>query len=298
MPTLLAALHPAIAIMKLSGEGVRDYLQGQLTQDVRRLSPQLGIHAALLTPQGKAAGELELIEGNRGDLIMLVPAVAAEAMVARLRNFALGYKLRIGIVGALGVLSLQGEGCNEALAALGLPAPAATRLSVAGSSAEELFVLRLPEAATDGVWIVADCAHLADLNAQLDGVDELLLEQARIRHGHPRFGAEWDGSEFPLNCNLLEFDGVSFDKGCYVGQEVTARMRWRGGIRKRLYRVGSAAALSAPQPLLLDGRNIGELRAADGMFGIAQLTIAEVGQGGEICTADGVALALLGACSA
>ncbi|HKI61511.1 MAG TPA: tRNA-modifying protein YgfZ, partial [Mariprofundaceae bacterium] len=65
-----------------------------------------------------------------------------------------------------------------------------------------------------------------------------------------------------LNANLIEFNGVSFEKGCYVGQEITSRMHWRGGIKKKLYRVGiEEQPDSLPCPLFTTAK-IGELKSA------------------------------------
>jgi len=125
----------------------------------------------------------------------------------------------------------------------------------------------------------------------------------RIIRGMPDFGAEWNESVFPLNANLIEFDGVSFEKGCYVGQEVTSRMHWRGGIKKKLYRVaidGSPDTLPCP---IKSTANIGELHSAainheNNCFGIAHLPIETVESQAQLYLENGAEISILEPCHA
>jgi len=250
--TLLRERHAcaplaSLAIIKASGPAIGDYLQGQMTQDIALLAPDRAIYAAVLTPQGKAVADIRLLAGHGGELVILTEAARAEALVGRLRRFSVGYEARIGLVDALAVVAVQGPGTNAALARAGLPVPAAQVNDVAAHPSQDLFCLRLPMAAMDGVLLVAaraDCeSHMKDLDGAIEARD---METARILNGFPRFGVDWDESVHPLNANLIERHGVSFDKGCYVGQEVTSRMRWRGQIKWRLCRIG----LTRPVPNL------------------------------------------------
>lgn len=160
----------------------------------------------------------------------------AEALVGRLRQFSLGHELRVGIVGLLKLISIQGSQADEFLKEHKLPIPAESRLSTNSAADREAFVIRMAEVADDGIWVITD-----DREALMDKpefvVDESVIHAARVMKGMPTYGIDWNEKIFPLNANLIEFDGVSFEKGCYVGQEVTSRMQWRGGIKKKLYRV-------------------------------------------------------------
>ncbi len=257
------ARRTAWSVLKASGEGLRDYLQGQLTQDIRRLTQDRGIHACLLTPQGRPEAELYLLEGVNDELILLTPSEYAEATVARLRRFALGYQLRIGIVASMGVCTIQGANAVEGLNRFGLSEPGAGWLAT--SHRDDRHALCISEDPR-GFWVMAaDEAIDRCLADSEHAVAEDQIEAMRIIQGLPRFGCEWDASVYPLNANLIEFQGVSFDKGCYVGQEVTSRMHWRGGIRKRLYRcrLGKAPETDLPCPVRLNsGSAIGELKSA------------------------------------
>ena len=126
-----------------------------------------------------------------------------------------------------------------------------------------------------------------------------------LPEGVPSFGVDWDEKIHPLNANLIERNGVSFDKGCYVGQEVTSRMHWRGGIKKKLYRVSlmregfDGEGVVLPIPILTTVK-VGELTSVadskDGLFGIALLPISVVDAATPLKLEDGTEVKVLGIC--
>lgn len=297
-----SSVESGLSVLKASGPEIDTYLQGQITQDVNRLSETQGVYSAVLTPQGKPVSGLYLFKAEQQERILLVPHAAAEACVARLRRFSIGYQLRIGMVDSLQVLTVQGPETDRALAKAGLPQPGTQRLALAAAD-EELFVLRMPEAADDGVWIIAPQMRIAALAELLgNSIDGEALNGARIVQGSPRFGIDWDEKVHPLNANLAEMDGVSFDKGCYVGQEVTSRMHWRGGIRKRLYHVKMehlpASLPAAVETTAAIGRISSAAASDDACFGIATLNIEAAESGQPLQLEDGTAITLLEPCHA
>jgi len=295
-------LRPGWSVLKASGPTIRDYLQGQISQDIRKLSQEQAIHTMLLQPQGKAAGELYIVEGNHGELVMLAPAEVAEETVARLRRFALGHQVRIGIVDTLAVCSVQGANAAEALKAFGLPEPGNGWLACSRSDGD-CFALTWP-ADPHGFWVVAARDRIETLlSTSMHVVGEDQLEAMRIIRGMIRFGQEWDASVSPMNANMVEFDAVSFNKGCYVGQEITSRMHWRGGVKKRLYRVLLEQAPASLPSAILTEAAIGTLVSAaidhEGRcFGIAQLPIETVESGKAMRLADGQPIGVLEPCHA
>jgi len=284
----VCAALDSLAVIKASGSGIRDYLQGQITQDIALLAPDRGIYTVVLTPQGKAVADMHMIEGHNGELIIIAEAAYAEALVGRLRRFTLGYKARIGIVEALAVIAIQGPNTNRALSKAGLPLPASDVNCVASQAYHDIFCMRLPMAASNGAWIITPRIDVASHLELLDhAVTARDMESARIVHGFPRFGVDWDESIHPLNANLIERHGVNFDKGCYVGQEVTSRMHWRGQIKWRLYQVTLDATVSALPCAVEAGGRIGEItslvRTGDGKSrGIARLRIEAVESGRDL----------------
>lgn len=296
------------AVLKASGPTIRDYLQGQVSQDIQRLTPDQGIHTMILTPQGKAVGELYILEGHDGELVMLSPAGTASDLVARLRQFAVGHQVRIGIVDSLAACTVQGANASEGLKGFGLSEPGDAWLSASRHEDRDVFALTMP-ADPRGFWVIADPDTISMVLDSPHHVDDTQIETMRIIRGLICFGREWDAAIQPMNANMVEFDAVSFDKGCYVGQEVISRMHWRNGVKKRFYRVElDAMPAKLPSPLICSPApgtqlNIGELRSAAADhhgqgFGIAWLPIETVEAGKALQLPDGSAVKVLEACHA
>ncbi len=189
-------MHPTTlidrAIVRLSGPGVRDFLQGLVTNDVMG---DLPVWAGLLTPQGKALFDF-IVWADSEDLLIDCESAQAEALARRLKMYRLRLPLTIEIDAELAVHWVaQGE--------LGVRDPRDARLG-------QRWIAKRSEAATG--WL----AHRLSLGI-VEGVAEL-------------------GSDATLwlEANARAQNGVSFTKGCYVGQENTARMHHRSKVNRRL----------------------------------------------------------------
>ena len=191
------------ALIRLSGEDVRGFLQGLVTNVT---SGNLPVWAALLTAQGKALFDF-LIWGDQGDVLIDCEREAAEALTKRLTLYRLRRAITIAAEPDMAVhWAPEGD--------LGVADP------------------RLPELgqrwlAPAGEGEGADAAWRAHRLAL--GVTE----------GRAELG---DGTTLWLECNAIDLNGVSFTKGCYVGQENTARMNWRQKVNRRLVVVPIADA--------------------------------------------------------
>ena len=198
----MAATHLSTrALVRLSAqdeaEDARAFLQGLVTNDVLGALP---VWAGLLTPQGKVLFEFLVWADPAGgsDLLLDCEADAADALVRRLSLYRLRRKLAIARDDRLAVhWRPDAAGNDPRLAALG------SRWLAPAAEADE---------AADAAWL----AHRLAL-----GVTE----------GRGELG---DGEVLWLECNAAELNGVSFTKGCYVGQENTARMNWRQKVNRRL----------------------------------------------------------------
>ena len=178
------------AIVRLSGEDVRRFLQGLVTNDV---AGDLPVWAGLLTPQGKCLFDF-LVWGDGEDLLLDCEAEAADDLVKRLSIYRLRRPIQIERDDSLSVhWSKDGD--------LGVPDPRLPQLG-------RRWLGHADEAANG--WL----EHRLRL-----GVCEGQAELADIL---------W------LECNAAELNGVSFTKGCFVGQENTARMNWRQKVNRRL----------------------------------------------------------------
>ncbi|WP_373488249.1 folate-binding protein YgfZ [Blastomonas sp.] len=226
------------ALIRLSaagpGEDVRDFLQGLVTQDVRKVLAQAPQYAGLLSAQGKALFDF-LLWADGADLLLDCARDAAEGLMRRLTLYRLRRKISIALEPALSVhWSLQapdGASPDPRLAALGWRWLASTPAADSGSA--------------DAAWL----AHRLALGVP-EGVNEL-------------------GDILWLETNAGELNGVAFDKGCYVGQENTARMNWRQKINRRLVVVPLADADAKRQRAAYPelGRSV-EHRRVEGLAGL------------------------------
>ncbi len=210
------------AILRLSateaGEDVRAFLQGLVTQDMGQVRPGAPVWAALLTPQGKLLFDF-ILWADGDDILVDCEDAQADALAKRLSIYRLRRKIAIARDDSLCVgWSAAPDGAPaEALQSAPDPRLAAlgTRYLVRGGDIESV-----DGASGDDVWR----AHRLALGVT-EGADE--LGQDKIL---------W------LECNAAELNGVSFTKGCYVGQENTARMNWRQKVNRRLVVVPLAQA--------------------------------------------------------
>lgn len=192
-------------------EDVLAFLQGLVTSDV---AGQLPVWAGLLSPQGKALFDFIVWPAGRGVLIDC-EADAADALVRRLGMYRLRRRIAIARDGGVAVHWRPHVGDGAA------PDP---RLSALG---ERWIAPVEPESETDENESSADAAWLAHRLA-------LGMTEGRAELG--------DGETLWLEANAAELHGVSFTKGCYVGQENTARMNWRQKVNRRLVVVPLAAS--------------------------------------------------------
>jgi folate-binding protein YgfZ len=178
------------------GEDVTAFLQGLVTQDI---AGELPVWAGLLSPQGKTLFDFIVWPAGHGDLLIDCEADAADELIKRLSLYRLRRKIGIARDDSLGVYwqPQLGDG--------GAPDP------------------RLPELGQRWIAKVANHDESAD--------DP--WRQHRLSLGVPE-GREELGDILWLETNAAELNGVSFSKGCYVGQENTARMNWRQKVNRRL----------------------------------------------------------------
>ncbi|WP_395614180.1 YgfZ/GcvT domain-containing protein [Allosphingosinicella sp.] len=188
------------ALLRLTGEDVRGFLQGLVTNDVDQLTPGRPLWAGLLTAQGKALFDF-LLWADGGDILIDCEADQAGALARRLSLYRLRRAITIAPEPGLAVhwSPEGGEGVPDPR----LPALGQRWLAPAGDAAEGWREHRLRLGVTEGI-------------AELGSDKSLWLE-----------------------CNAAELAGVSFAKGCYVGQENTARMNWRNKVNRRLVVVPS-----------------------------------------------------------
>ena len=256
------------AVLAVSGADRRAFLQGLVSNDVLKVGPARALHAALLTPQGKYLHDFFMVE--EGEAIGLD---SAAERLSDLRRRLLLYRLRAKAAieerPDLAVAAVFGEDAPDAF---GLEAEPGAARAFAGGTA---FVD--PRLSALGVRLILPRPVLrpALLELGLAEADPALYDRHRLLLGVP------DGSRdlvteksILLEAGFDELNGIDWQKGCYLGQELTARTKYRGLLKRRLVPV----AIAGPAPpvgaiVTLGGREVGEMRSSRLDRGIAFLRI-------------------------
>jgi folate-binding protein YgfZ len=257
-----AALRESVGVLDLSfrsricltGADRSRFLHGQVTNDINRLRPGEGCYAAITTAKGKMESDLN-IYALQDELLLDFEPRLTKKISQRLEKFIVSDDVQVIDVASLyGLLSVQGPRAGEVLKALGifpeLPAKEFQSVKVSDAMLGEIYLMnqsRAPEPGTAGVspasfylfvptdslGAVADklIAAAKSLSGRACGWEA--LEIARIEAGIPRFGADMDESNIPLECGI-ESRAVSYKKGCYIGQEVINRIHSIGHVNKEL----------------------------------------------------------------
>ena len=221
-------------LYRLTGPDARHFLQGLTTNDLKGIERGL-VYTAMLTPQGKYLADFFLLADGEG-ILLDVDAGIGPALVQRLSM----YKLRADVQITETDLKLtRGTGPSPEGA---LPDPRHPALG----------------------W------RLYDTTGGDDGTD---WDAIRVTHCIPETGIELTPDTYILEAGFERLHGVDFRKGCYVGQEVTARMKHKTELRKGLVRVAVTGDVPVGTEITAEGKPAGTLYTQSGGFGIAYLRL-------------------------
>ena len=220
-------------VFRISGTDARRFLQNLITNDVKRLDTG-PVYSALLTPQGKFIADFFLIPGGN-DVLLDVDADASTTLIPRLNM----YKLRADVT----------------------------------ISETDLIVSRGLENAPEGAVADPRDANLGwrYYGAEDLGTDTVDWDALRVDHKIPEMGRELDAESYILEMGFEGLNGVDFRKGCYVGQEVTARMKHKTELRKGLVRLVGDADIPENADVISNGKVIGRTHTSAGKRALAYL---------------------------
>jgi folate-binding protein YgfZ len=254
-------LQDAQAVVWLGGPDRQAYLQRMGTARLDDLDPGRGRATVVTTDEGRAVDLVACHAGPDGLALVCSAAGAAPVVTAQLRRYVLyGDKVTVtDASGQVAVFRLWGEGAARTAAlASGLDADAQapgewSRAEAAeADGSDEAWLLRHPDPGGAGGWdVVVPRAAAAGMAARLRAAGAAPAGPAdyhrlRVGLGLPMWGAEIDGRSNPLELGLLGL--VDFAKGCYIGQEVIARLHNYEKVQCRLEHVRSEAPLAAGDP--------------------------------------------------
>ncbi|MHB1844083.1 MAG: CAF17-like 4Fe-4S cluster assembly/insertion protein YgfZ, partial [Deltaproteobacteria bacterium] len=246
------------------------WLQGMVTADVGRLEPGQGCAATAVTAKGRLVAALRIFK-RPDELWLDVDESRAGPLAEQLRHLLImedcelvDRSERSAMLGLHGprALSLL-RGLAEALPSA-LPEHAQAEIAIAGQPA---VAIGSRELGLDGIdlWLApAACAPIWEALRQAGAtpIGGDAAELLRLEAGRPRFGAELDEGTLPLEAGLERT--ISYDKGCYVGQEIIARATYRGHVNRKLVGLWLSGEAAAPAgtKLALGDKEVGELRSS------------------------------------
>lgn len=279
---------PERGLLSITGADRITFLNGVTSNDVRRVDGSRALWSAFLTPQGKYLHDFFIVAiGER--LLLETEAERLDDLARRMRV----YKLRSAVTiepatAEFAVFALTGTAAFEAVGLAG----AEPGQAVAWGGGVVFIDPRLPDLGLRAI-LPRDTADATLAAAGFETGKREAYERQRIMAGVP------DGSRdieieksLLLECGFDELHGVDWDKGCFLGQELTARSKYRLLIKKRLLPVAVNGPLPAPgTPIMLDGREVGEVRSGVADCALALLRLESADEAGLV--AGGATLSVM-----
>src|SRR5215207_9528780 len=232
--------------LALTGAEAKEFLHGQVTNDVEGLEPGGGCYAAFLTHKGKMLGDLRILDTGE-ELLLDCERVALQDLFGMIRRFKLGRDVELHKrTLQSGLVSLIG--------------PEARRIAGAGGIGGAAVRLIATDLGVDVLCAAEDAEPVAAALIAAGAVPagEDAAEVRRVETGRPRYGLELDDAVIPQEAGLND-RAVSFDKGCYVGQETVARLYFRGKPNRHLRGLRLSGPADSGTPLRLGEREVGRL---------------------------------------
>jgi len=242
-PSTIAVPLAHLALIEARGADVAPFLQGQLSNDVLKVGASQAQLSSHNSPKGRMLAVLHVLRDGDGFLLELHRSLL-DATLKRLRMYVLRSKVTLAEAADRALLGVAGADAAARLAGLGLAVPVLP-LAVAWSDGVAVM-RRLGDAPRFSV--LAPPARLAQLHQQLAaapaGEDD--WKRLDIEAGIPTVYPETQDHFVAQMCNLDALGGISFDKGCYTGQEIIARVHYRGAVKRHMSRVLTPQASIAP----------------------------------------------------
>lgn len=283
------------AWLRVTGPDATVFLQGQCTQELRNLSLGQAAEALWLSTKGRILGESLVLKGPGDQWWLWSAHTAGETLRARLEDFIIADDVtvtaeesaweEITLAGPVAEAWLSERLHDKTLPGAGMWVPLGEGLLFAGRRGQpQTWEWLRPLASAMAAGASEPPASLGELSA----ID---LHRARLAAGVPAIPGEFGPHDLPQEAGLENF-AISFTKGCYLGQEVMARLHAMGQVRRRLVRVaGAGSAPAAGTELRQNTKRAGEIRAtADdgcgGWLGLALLNLLGLDPSVPLATAD------------
>jgi folate-binding protein YgfZ len=259
--------------MTFTGEKAADTLTGLVTSDVLALQAGHGQFSAALTPKGRVLADVRVFHRASGEFLIDLPRAAADGFARMVRKYVnpkfakyTDVSVSLACIGVVGPHARQvvahALSCSPAAFDL-LPAYANADMPFAGGT---VMVARSVDYGVDGFdcFVPAESAPAlrdALVTSGAAPAVEAALETLRIEAGRPAFGVDMSEETLLHEAILDTFDAVSYTKGCYTGQEVVARLHFRGHVNKLLRGVLLSAPVAPGAKVIAADAEVGDVRS-------------------------------------
>jgi folate-binding protein YgfZ len=232
--------RPELTALHVTGDDRREWLNGQLTNDVRHTKPGESVYGLAVNVRGKILADVWMLDQD-SRMTLLVPETSLGTLLESFDSQIIMEDVELAHAPELRVLSVQGPRASEVVAGLANAFPG----DELGHGGSLLIVPHDERAGLEARLLQTAAAHGGGPIAEAD------WELARLRAGRPRYGVDFDEKNYPQEAGLGT-RAVSFQKGCYLGQEVICTLESRGRLSRQLVRVRvpGAAAVQAGEDVL------------------------------------------------
>ncbi|MCS5711072.1 CAF17-like 4Fe-4S cluster assembly/insertion protein YgfZ [Candidatus Berkiella aquae] len=259
----------SLGALIVSGQDAETFLQGQLTVNLKTITDdqsQLGAHCNLKGRMQSLFRIFKLSQGSESRYLLIAAASLIPHAIQNLKKYALFSKVKLEQAEGLRYFGLVGEASSDFLTALmseQVNAVAGGGTTYLPQPEGDLIICRLPGSIPRFMVILATSLAESFIQAMQKTTQGLSTEQWEaldIQAGIPSLYPNTEDLLLPHHVNLPELKGVSFDKGCYLGQEIIARMHYKGKIKRHMYRALLAESTEPPpcpgdQVIILDAPN-------------------------------------------
>lgn len=269
--------------LAVNGADAAEFLQSQVTNETVDLEPGSGVYAALLDRKGHIQADMRILRLAADSFLVDTGRVTGPALLKHLTMYKIGREVEIAEA-ARSTISLVGPAAfNVAGLAPGQENDFETA-TIAGGSC-------LVAATAFGLDVICEPEAEAAVRAELEArravpVSQAAVEIVRVERGRPSFGREMSDANMPAEAGIVE-RAVSFTKGCYIGQELTSRMKHRATARKRILTITGENELPGGGAVTRGTSEIGEILSSYGRTGFALVRLDRLDETqGEITAAQ------------
>ena len=272
-----AQLLTSRAIVKVSGSDAGPFLQGLMTNDIKHLEESKSIYCMFLNTQGRILYDTLIYRDEPGNYLIECDAACSKDLASHLTRFRVRRKVVVSLEESLKTLVLYDQPPES-------------------FQDENVIIARDPRTRDLGWRVIANLENSQQLRNQLQMTEEDLYTELKYKLGIGEGITDLPpASSFPLECNCYYLHGVSFHKGCYLGQELTARTYHTGVVRKRLmpviFQQQPTDNIPPANAKVTDssGNSVGKLRALPqpgSVYGLGLLRIQQV-LSSSLLTVDG-----------